>query len=371
MNVWPIISEIARTLLIMSVTGGVIALILFALKPLIKNRIPKSAQYYIWLLVPIALLVPFSAFVSVPFNTPMTPVQEIIEANVKSTSEREEELAWERYNMPYDELGALEKIEISFREIGLMNGEFNNYILSALFAMGGVVFLIEIGQYVVYIIMLRRRRLPIQNNETALLEQLCESKRLPRQYRNPLALTPMLIGVFRPVIYLPDVKCSEVQLKNILLHELTHLRRCDVVVKWIATLAVHVHWFNPIAYFVRREIDRACELACDEAVIKGLDTDSKQSYGDTLIDMAADTKKPKMIVSTTMCEEKKALKERLGAIMKHKRFSAWAIVVSYVLVISILLGTIFLGASATNGNADPVPESDIYEEMGSVYNPSN
>ncbi len=63
---------------------------------------------------------------------------------------------------------------------------------------------------------------------------------------------------------------------------------------------------------MRREIDRACELSCDEVVIKLLNNNGKQGYSDTQIAMEADIKTPKTIVPTTMCEEKKALKERLG-----------------------------------------------------------
>ena len=117
---------------------------------------------------------------------------------------------------------------------------------------------------------------------------------------------------------------------------------------------------------MRREIDRACELACDEAVIKNLDDDGKQHYGDTLISVASDKRLPKTVLSTTMCEEKKALKERLGAIMKHKRFSIRAIVVSGILVITVLCGAIILSASAQRNDlskaSDIVGKTYTYEK---------
>jgi beta-lactamase regulating signal transducer with metallopeptidase domain len=303
---------------------------------MIKNRLPKSVQYYLWLFVLIALLVPFSTFVSVPISTPMAPVQKILSTNVKSTAERHEELAQAKYNTPYEELDELKQIDISYREIGLVNGDFNDALLRLVTMVGIIVFLIEIVQYFIFIFKLRRRRLPAKDNEVVLLGALCEGRRHPRLYRNPLAPTPMLIGIFLPVIYLPDMEYSDVQFKNILLHELTHFRRHDVVVKWLAALTVCLHWFNPIAYLARREIDRACELACDEAVIKNLDNDGKQAYGDTLIAVVADKRLPKTVLSTTMCEEKRALKERLGSIMKHKGFHVRAIAFSCILVAGVL-----------------------------------
>lgn len=351
MSGWEFISEIARSIIIMSLTGSIIALLLFALKPMIKNHLPKSVQYYLWVIVLIALLVPFSTFVSVPISTPMAPVQEVLLTHVKSTAERQEELAQAKYNTPYEELDELKQIDISYREIRLTNGAFNDALLRLVTMQGGIVFLIETVQYFIFIFKLRRRRLPANDNEVVLLGALCEGRRHPRLYRNPLAPTPMLIGIFRPVIYLPDMEYSDVQFKNILLHELAHLRRHDVVLKWLAAFTVRLHWFNPIAYLTRREIDRSCELACDEAVIKELNNNGKQGYGDTLIAMAADTKTPKTIVSTTMCEEKKALKERLSAIIKSKKLTRKVVAFSCVLLVAVLCATVVLGASANYTSA--------------------
>ena len=356
MNAWEVIGEIARNILIMSVVGSTVALALILIKPLIKDRLPKSVQYYMWVLVLASFLVPFSAFISVPVNTPIAPVQKLIRANVKTTAEWQEEVAEERYNMPYEKLAAHEQVDVTFGELGGMKSEFNNYLLISLVFTGAFVFSIEFAQYFVYTIKLRRRRLAANDDEAALLERLCgyDISVSPRLYRNPLVPTPMLIGVFRPTIYLPDIEYTEQQLRNIMLHELTHLRRNDIIIKWIAALAVHVHWFNPLAYFARREIDRACELACDETVVKSLDRDGKQSYGNTLIAMAADIKHSKLIASTTMCEEKKTLKERLSAIMRSKKFSAVAIAVSCALFISVLLGAVALGAESVDKVTAPV-----------------
>lgn len=370
MSVWEIISETARAILIMSITGSVIALLLFAIKPLIKNRIPKSVQYYLWVFVLIALFVPFSAFVSVPVSTPMASVREILATNIKTTAERQEELAQAKYNTPYEELDELKQIDISYREIGQVNRIFNDALLRIV-AIGGVlVFLIEIAQYFIIVSKFRRWRLPVIENEASLLYQLYDGRKAPRLFRNPLAPAPMLIGIFRPAIYIPDTEYTEVQLRNILLHELTHLQRHDVVVKWLAALAVRLHWFNPIAYLVHREIDRACELACDEAVISNLNNDGKQAYGDTLIAVASEKKLPKTVLSTTMCEEKKVLKERLGAIMKSRKFSRKVIAVSCVLLIAVLCTIVVLGASEDKKSAVDVLSWE-YQDEAAVVRPKS
>lgn len=354
MSFWETLSAIIRAVLIMSMTGSVVSLLLFALKPIIKNHIPKVMQYYMWLFVLAAFLIPFSTFVSVPVNTPLTPVQNVIEMNVKSNAEWEEQVAQELYGISYEELDDMEKVNVSYRELKARHVGNYDFILTYIPILGVAYFLKELIRYLIYAFKLRSGRLPARKNELALLPQ-----RSPRLYRSSLATTPMLVGLFCPAIYLPDVEYSEVQLQNILRHELTHWRRHDVAVKWIATLAVHIHWFNPFAYFVRREIDRACELACDEAVVNSLDNEGKQSYGDTLIEMAADSKKPMMIVSTTMCEEKKTLKERLASIMHSKKPAKAVIQLSCALLVALLGAIVLVGASSNYNDCSTVENREL------------
>lgn len=56
-----------------------------------------------------------------------------------------------------------------------------------------------------------------------------------------------------------------------------------MIYKWLVQLMVCVHWFNSFVYQMSREIGRTCALSCDEAVIKPLDLQGRQAYGDTLV----------------------------------------------------------------------------------------
>lgn len=362
MNAWQATAALLRAVLIMSAAGSVVALVLFLLKPLMKNRIPKAAQYYLWTLVLVALIVPFSAFVSIPVGTPIAPVQEIVEDNIKTNAERYEEISQRQYNAPFDELEVEHQVEIIYESKGWLN----NYLLTMPLTIGVTIFLITAVQYVAFVVKLRHDRVPANDDEMAVLRQLGKGSRTLRLHRSRLAPTPMLIGIFRPAILLPDREYSDARLRNILLHELVHLRRRDILLKWLFVAARSLHWFNPIVYLACREADRACELSCDEAAIKGLDANGKQSYGDTLIAMAAAAKTPRTILSTTMCEEKKTLRERLGAIMKHGRFSAGAIAVSCALAAAFLCGTVVLGASALEESAADVLFRTLKNEASGV-----
>jgi len=106
-----------------------------------------------------------------------------------------------------------------------------------------------------------------------------------------------------------------------------------------------LHWFNPFAWLARREINRTCELSCDEAVIRNMDTNNKRDYGNTLIDVATSTKIPLPVLSTTMCQEKRALKERLTSIMKSKKHTKLTIFVSMLIILAAVLAACTLGAT--------------------------
>ena len=53
--------------------------------------------------------------------------------------------------------------------------------------------------------------------------------------------------------------------------------------KWLIQIVVCVHWFNPFVYLLEKEVNKSCELSCDEKVIAVLDDKEKREYGDTLI----------------------------------------------------------------------------------------
>ena len=224
------------------------------------------------------------------------------------------------------------------------------------------VLLYYIVSYFVFIKKQNKRNTEAYATEVAALARLRKNGHIPKLYRNQLASTPMLIGIVWPKIILPDREYTDAQLQAVLIHELTHLRRKDVFIKWVSLLACAAHWFNPVVWFVRREIDHACELSCDEAVIKNLDANGKQKYGDTLLYIATESKTPRAVLSITMCEEKKALMERLGAIMASKKYTRLALLGSTILIISAILAACVLGSGQQTQN-EPIEFEVVYSDV--------
>lgn len=100
---------------------------------------------------------------------------------------------------------------------------------------------------------------------------------------------PATCGVLRPTVVIPQELLAELtpdELRLVLLHELVHVRRWDVLVDRVAAFLVAVHWFNPVAWLVLACLRRDRELACDAAVLRRVGTCDRGRYGHTLLNIA-------------------------------------------------------------------------------------
>lgn len=99
---------------------------------------------------------------------------------------------------------------------------------------------------------------------------------------------PMVAGLWAPVLLLPPSAATwEPERRDLTLaHELAHVARRDVGALLVAHLARALHWFNPLAWLAVADMRRACERACDDAVLRTGVPPSR--YASALLAMAAD-----------------------------------------------------------------------------------
>lgn len=186
-------------------------------------------------------------------------------------------------------------------------------------------------------------------------------------YVNPLTSSPLLIGFFHPCIVLPSADISEKDFHYIILHELTHYKRRDMFYKWLVQVTVCLHWFNPLVHLMNREITKACEFSCDEAVLAKMGSDNAQEYGKTLLDaMAAVGRYKENLGAVTLSGNKQLLKERISAIMNFKKKSTAIWLVTGVLTLCIIFGAVFVGvysvADAVQSTPSQSDDSSLLEE---------
>ncbi|MCI8526375.1 MAG: M56 family metallopeptidase, partial [Oscillospiraceae bacterium] len=132
--------------------------------------------------------------------------------------------------------------------------------------------------------------------------------------------------------------------RYIIMHELTHYIRRVMFFKWLVQIKVCLHWFNPLVFLMSREITKACEFSCDEAVLAAMGGENAEDYGKTLLDaMAAVGKYKENLGSVTLSENKQLLKERLGAIMNFKKKSTAIRLLTGALTLCVMFGAAFVG----------------------------
>ena len=174
----------------------------------------------------------------------------------------------------------------------------------------------------------------------------CGMRRRVRLCRSAAVDTPLLAGVFRPVIVLPDTALSPENLRHIFSHELTHCRRNDLAYKWLAVLACALHWFNPAVYLMLRSINRLCELSCDQCVIAGYDAAERRQYMQTILRMLSASVGCRRTVTTAMSAGGRMIEKRLRLIQRNRQIRRGAKYAGAVLTALLTVGTGILSVTA-------------------------
>ena len=313
------------SLLQMSFLGTVIILLIVVLRAVLINRLPKKTFLILWWIALIRLLVPFS----IKSVTSIYSLLQSIYSDINPVRTAQTTTFLPIHgNMPEIANGLSEAMVQRTESIS---------ILSVIWLAG---LLLCFGFFAVsYIKCYREVRfsLPVEND---ILEAWKEKHPLKRSLsirQTETIAAPLSYGVIRPVILMPkNTEWKNIyQLRYVLEHEYVHIRRLDMLTKLIMIAAVCIHWFNPLVWVMYILFNRDLELSCDETVVRRFGMDIKSVYATALISM--EEKKSGL---TPLCNSfsKNAIEERIRAIMKIKKTSKFAVIISAVLVICVTGG---------------------------------
>ena len=128
---------------------------------------------------------------------------------------------------------------------------------------------------------------PASRAEQARVEQLTSRLGLSRTVQLLLGDVdvPLVTGIFRPCIVLPaEHGLSQERFDQVILHELTHVKRNDLLWVWIPELARMIFFFHPLVYWVRFQANLCREMACDQSVL--FSGANRRQYARTLLELA-------------------------------------------------------------------------------------
>lgn len=159
-----------------------------------------------------------------------------------------------------------------------------------------------------------------------ILKGMAKTRRIPAVSRTDRISTPLLTGLLRPIILLPEHPFSPADLTLILTHEYTHYRYRDLFLKLFLLLTACVQWFNPLGWLLVRESGFLCEEACDWRITRHLDREERRRYGRILLETM--DPRPEGGFSAALSDSgrliEKRLKKMLHANPMKKRFVALA-----------------------------------------------
>lgn len=143
--------------------------------------------------------------------------------------------------------------------------------------------------------------------------------------------SPFILGIFRPMIYLPADLTSE-QMKQVLAHETAHLRRKDHWWKPLGFAILTLHWFNPLVWLAYVLLCRDIELACDEKVVRTMEGEEKRSYSKALLDCSVSRR---MISACPLAFGEVGVKTRIRSVLNYKKPAFWIIVIALLACIAV------------------------------------
>lgn len=189
----------------------------------------------------------------------------------------------------------------------------------------------------------------------------------------PMNISPAVVGIRKPILVLPEYPFSENELYYVCLHEAEHCRNHDLWLRLLLDIVICTQWFNPLVYFMQRELTLAFELSNDRTILKTMTERQKTEYAECVVKMVRyQNPKGKRVGGTLAFTQKNRsnVKTRVHYILNQRKRGNLATKMSMLLnciVISIMLlvSLVFVPeAYCTDGlgkeNAIKTSESNTY-----------
>ena len=295
-------------------SSALMAILLLA-ELLLRKRVRAAIRYWMWMLVPMQLLVPVSMswFVKIDYslknNLASVSISSIMPVEIPSVSQTQEALQQLQLRHPVEIAEVLPKI-----------------------TWQGTIFLIWLAIVAAMALLLIRqtlfaRRIVRQAQEAnALMKDIlnyCRTcmgvKRKVRLRVSTDAMSPIVCGLLRPVILIPHslaVSLGSRHLRSVLLHELAHIKHGDLGLNLAQTILQIAYFYNPLLWLVNSVIRTVRDQAVDENVLAAVG-EKTPWYPQTLTTVAGlDLKDPGLGLSLVgVVESKSTLLSRLRHIL--------------------------------------------------------
>ncbi|MBS4201175.1 hypothetical protein KHA93_16165 [Bacillus sp. FJAT-49732] len=308
-------SELFLSVLDMSLTASYVILVVILIRLLLKKA-PKVISYALWGVVAFRLVVPFtfeSVFSLLPRNRERNPIPQ------DSIHQQSPQI-----NSGIEVVDSFVGGPLPAQTAGNSVNHLQNYLQIGSYIW--VLCMIALLIYSLVSVLLLKKQL---KNAQLIEQNIYEAENLK---------TPFVLGLIRPKIYLPVGLHAE-ERSYILLHEQTHIKRYDHIIKLVAFLVLSVHWFNPLVWVAFMLMSRDMEFSCDERVLKNLNYDTyiKKSYASSLLSLATDRR---ILNGSPLAFGEGNVKGRIKNVLNYRKPRFWVLAFSITIMIAVGIGLI-------------------------------
>ncbi len=334
--------------------SGIVGILLIS-KWIFRNNLSSRMQYNLWLLLLGLLAVPFIPFRPVSFLQIFSWL-----SSVRNSS------------APHSDVGANNVMDTNLSGTTNWMNDFalsvnydtpavTGYILFGIWIVGILGMMILVIKSSLRLRTIKRSALPLQNPEVHRLYNRCLNEmKITRNipiYSTAFLKSPIIVGFLRPCIYLPIHLISdyhEAEMRYMLLHELQHYRHKDAIANYLMNFAVVLYWFNPVVWLALREMRNDREVACDTSVLKMLDENDYENYGNTLINFVEKVSISPFPFAASLSGNMKQMKRRIINIASYEKppfIKRLKGMTAFMLTAVLLLGLApFISTYAADGN---------------------
>ena len=181
--------------------------------------------------------------------------------------------------------------------------------------------------------------MPVQRNSKAaqIADEIWNGTKKPDILQTAAVKTPCCFGILRKKIIIPDKLYTEEQLRFILLHECSHLKNNDILVKNLINILCAFYWWNPCVYLLKKDLSQSLEIRCDLTAVMELDYQLKSDYLAVVLNEYKDSLKAANSTGLRY-DNPKLLLERFQLVAKEKCILVRkGIILAWIISICLLL----------------------------------
>ncbi len=323
--------EVFLKVIDINVIGSYLILAVLLARYLLKKA-PRSMVCFLWLLVGIRFLIPFS--VESAFG--LIPAKEAVRESTLYT------------DLPVIDTGIV-TLDRQVNEYLIRNYDFAEEaekiqpvtVICSYVWFAGMILMLLYYFYSWY---------RLKKKVSTSFPEVVEGEKV---YRSEAVSSPFLMGVITPRIYLP-VLLDAKTIPYVIAHEKVHRRRRDYLIKPAACLLLIIHWFNPLLWISGILLFRDIEYACDEQVVREFSKEQKKEYSTALLSCCGERKKPNLC---PVAFGETDVKKRILRVLKYRKPAVW--ISAAAGIICLLVALCFMTQKKS-----PAPDGSVIEYDG-------